>query len=111
MDVHEAVFTNLDFNVLPLQQQLQLLVQKFVEMEDDIGLLQQIINVTTETLQMGTDAVLLAKFKQDSNVCREENKTETFVTKSVEQDHLIMETTLVTMATMLMEMDVQVIVS
>lgn len=34
---------------------------------------------------MGTDAVRLVQLRPDSSVCREENKTETSVLKSVEQ--------------------------
>jgi|JI10StandDraft_1071094.scaffolds.fasta_scaffold227147_1 hypothetical protein len=52
----------------------------------------------------------LAKLKQGFSVNKEESKTEMFVLRFVELDHLTMEIILAMMEITLMEMDVQLIV-
>lgn len=83
MGVQEVVFFSQGLHVSPPPQTLPQHAQKFVETEEDIDLQPEIMHVTMGILQMETAAALLVQLRLDSSVFKAENKTETYVLRSV----------------------------
>ncbi len=83
MGVQEVVFFSQGLHVFLPPQTLPLHAQKFVETEEDIDLQLEIMHATMGILQMETAAALLVQLRLDSSVFKAENKTETYVLRSV----------------------------
>lgn len=111
MDAPEAASFSLAFNAHLKRQCQQLLAQKFVEMEDDTGHLQEAINAMTEIQLQEMAVTVHVILKLVSSAFKEENKTEMFVPKFVVQGLMIIKAILVMTITILMETAVLLIAS